>query len=281
MFDNSYNWGSFNSLLFVVSIALGLTGCITRQVKRIKVEKGFLKFSTALILYLWACCAALRRVVSTVVFFVPAMGLISILNHWKAEQIPFGAAQSVRSTSRVDLFNETEELLWRDISRWNTDNPDHPTPPPYTLYTGLTLETTFKGFLYILFLHFFSVLMVKICTVKIYVKETPFNWFVDVLESMNVPSPFRDWDTYKGTVEQHKRRYAMVSTEMMCLYGVTLTFTMIMLIPLWWTGRCYIFVNSIKNFSSQFIKSMRDMTCWLEPLELILLRITLMRWPIT
>ena len=248
MFDNSSSWGSFNSLLFAVSIALGLIGCITRQVKRIKVEKGFLKFSTALILHLWASSAALRRVVSTVVFFVPAMGLMSILNHWKAEQIPFGAAQSVRPTSRVDLFNETEELLWRDISRWNTDNPDHPTPPSYTLYTGMTLETTFKGFLYILFLQFFSVLMVKICTVKIYVKETPFNWFVDVLESMNVPSPFRDWDTYKGTVAEHRRRYAMVSTEMMCLYGVTLTFTMIMLAPLWWTGKIYLFVTSFNTF---------------------------------
>ena len=178
------------------------------------------------------------------------MGLISILNHWKAEQIPFGAAQSVRSTSRVDLFNETEELLWRDINRWNTDNPEHPIPPSYTLYTGMTLGTTFKGFLLILTMHFISVLIVKICTGKSYVKETPFNWLVDVLESMNVPSPFRDWDTYKGTVEEHRRRYAMVSTEMMCLYGVTLTFTMIMLIPLWWTGKCYLFVNRIKYFSS-------------------------------
>ena len=105
MFDNTSSWGSFYGLLFVASIALGLIGCITRQVKRIKVEKGFLKFSTALILHLWASCAALRRVVSLVVFFVPAMGLMSILNHWKAEQIPFGAAQSVNPTYRVELFN--------------------------------------------------------------------------------------------------------------------------------------------------------------------------------
>ena len=103
---------------------------------------------------------------------------MSILNHWKAEQIPFGAAQSVRSTSRVDLFNATEELLWRDISRWNTDNPDHPTPPSYTLYTSMTLETTFKGFLLILTLHFISVLIVTICTVKNYAKENPFNWLL-------------------------------------------------------------------------------------------------------
>ena len=242
MFDNSSSWGSFNSLLFLVSIALGLVGCVTRQVKRIAVEKGFLKFSTTLILYLWASFAALRRVVSSVVFFVPAMGLLGLLNHWKAEQIPFGAAQSVRPTAKVDLFNLTEKLLWTDISRWNTDNPDLPTPPPYTLYTGMTLETTFKGFLLILALHFFSVFMVKICTVRSYVLESPFNWFVDVLESMNVPSPFRDWDTYKGSVAEHRRRYALVSTEMMCLYGVTLTFTMIMLIPLWWTGKCYLLI---------------------------------------
>ena len=247
MFDNSSSWGSFNSLLFLASISLGFVGCITRQVKKISVEKGFSKFSTKIILYLWASFAVLRRVVSSMVFFVPALGLMGLLNHWKAERIPFGAAQSVRPTARVDLFNLTEELHWRDISRWNNDNPDHPTPPSYTLYTGMTLETTFKGFLLILTLHFFSVLLVKICTVRTYVRESPFNWFVDVLESMNVPSPFRDWDTYKGTVAEHRRRYAMVSTEMMCLYGVTLTFTMIMLIPLWWTGKCYFFPKSILN----------------------------------
>ena len=147
--------------------------------------------------------------------------------------------------------------------------------------TGMTLETTFQVFLLILTLHFFSVLMVKICTVKSYVMEAPFNWLVDVLESMNVPSPFRDWDIYKGSVAEHRRRYAMVSTEMMCLYGVTFTFTMIMLIPLWWTGMCYLLQEQyFKYFSSKFTKSMRDMNFWQEPLEPILLRITLMRWPI-
>ena len=236
MFDKSMSWGSFNSLLFLASIALGLVGCVTCQVKRISVEKGFSKFSTTLILYLWAIFAALRRVVSSVMFFVPAMGLMGLLNHWKAEQIPFGAAQSVRPTAKVELFNMTEELLWANISRWNTDNPDQPIRPSYTLYTGMTLGSTFAGFLLILALHFFSVLMVKICIVRSYVRESPFNWFVDVLESMNVPSPFRDWDTYKGSVAQHRRRYALVSTEMMCLYGVTFTFTMLMLTPLWWTG---------------------------------------------
>ena len=165
---------------------MGFVGCVTRQVKRISVEKGFLKFSTTLILYLWASFAALRRVASTVMFFVPAMGLMGLLNHWKAEQIPFGAAQSVRPTTKVDLFNLTEELLWRDISRWNTDNPDQPTPPPYSLYTGMTLGSTFKVFLLIVVLHFFSVFMVKICTVRSYVRESSFNWFVDVLESMKV-----------------------------------------------------------------------------------------------
>ena len=131
----------------------------------------------------------------------------------------------------------TEELLWSDISRWNTADPEHPIPPSYTLYTGISLRATLEAFLMILTYHFLSVLLVKICTVKGYVKENPFNWFVDVLESINVPSPFRDWDSNKGTVAEHRRRYARVSTEMMCLYAVTFTVTLLMLAPLWWTGK--------------------------------------------
>ena len=75
----------------------------------------------------------MRRVVSIVVFFAPSLGLFSLLYHWRAEQVPIGAAKSVNLSAKVELFNLTETVLWSDISRWNLTDPDHPTPPPYTL----------------------------------------------------------------------------------------------------------------------------------------------------
>ena len=234
MFDTSSVYGLPNQFIFVCSIVLGLKSCILNQVKGITVEKGFSKMTTKLVLYLWACFASLRRVLSMVLFFIPAMGLLDILNHWKAEQIPFGPSNTV---SDLELFNLSESYRWSDIHRWNTDNSDHPTPPPYSIYTGMSLGTTAKLGLAIMALHFIAVGLVKIFTVKSFVLENLFNGFVNILENMNVPCPFRDWDLTKGTVAEHRVRYARVNTEMMCLYGVTFMVTIITLTPLWWTGR--------------------------------------------
>ena len=150
------------------------------------------------VLYLWAFFATIRRIVTIVVFFAPSLGLFDLLYHWRAENVPIAAAKNVKPFAKLELFNMTEHLLWSDISRWNRTDPYHPTPPPYTLYTGISLGGTFKVFLGIMAVHFILVALVKIFTVKSFLKGNLFNCFVDVLENMNVPSPFRDWDCDKG-----------------------------------------------------------------------------------
>ena len=195
------DFGSFSTLtkiVFYLSIFLGLKSSVTQKVKGISVEKGFLEAQAKIVLHLWALFATLRKVVSLIVFFAPSMGLLNLLYHWKAEQVRFGAANKVNPLALVELFNMTEEIRWANISRWNQTNRDQPIPPPYTLYTGITLGGTFKAFLGIMAVHFILVTLVKIFTVKSFRGENPFNCFVDVLENMNVPSPFRDWDYGKG-----------------------------------------------------------------------------------
>ena len=240
MFDTSSVYGAPTKIIFVCSIIFGLKSCILNQVKGITVEKGFSKMTTEIVLYLWACFASLRRVLSMVVFFIPAMGLLNLLNHWRAEQVPFGPANTDKD---LELFNMTERYRWSEIHRWNTDNSDNPTPPPYTIYTGLSLGTTMKLGFAIMAFHFIAVALVKICTVKSFVLENLFNGFVNILENMNVPCPYRDWDIGKGTVEEYKKRYARVNTEMMILYAVTFIVTIITLIPLWWTGMESVFTS--------------------------------------
>ena len=195
---NFVSFGSFTKVLFYLSVFIGLKCCIIEKVKGMTVEKGILGTPAKIVLHLWALFATIRRVVSIVVFFAPSLGLFSLLYHWRAEQVPMGAAKSVNPSARVELFNMTETVLWSQISRWNLTDPDHPIPPPYTLYTGITLGGTFKAFLGIMAVHFILVTLVKIFTVKSFRGENPFNCFVDVLENMNVPSPFRDWDYGKG-----------------------------------------------------------------------------------
>merc|ERR1712032_1660973 len=189
MTENFVSFGSFNKIIFYLSIFIGLKCCITEKVKGISVEKVVLGTPAKIVLHLWALFATFRKVVSVVVFFVPSMGLFSLLYHWRAENVPIAAAKSVKPNATLELFNLTEPLKWSDISRWNRTDPDHPIPPPYTLYTGISLGGTFKVFLGIMAVHFISVALVKIFTVRSFRKENLFNCFVDILENMNVPSP--------------------------------------------------------------------------------------------
>ena len=110
-----------------------------------------------LLVFTGALFSTLRKVLSIVVFFTPSMGLFSLLHHWQAEQIPFTSSFRIieeykKSPSQIpqfdiiDLYNMTETVHWTDLDRWSYEDPKHPTPPHYSIYTVLTLQHTFIAF---------------------------------------------------------------------------------------------------------------------------------------
>ena len=72
-----------------ISIAITLKSCFTLHLKTIKTEKHYVPFMSSLFILLWGLFSSLRRIVSIVCFFIPSLGLFSVLYHYKAEQIPF------------------------------------------------------------------------------------------------------------------------------------------------------------------------------------------------
>ena len=52
-----------------------------------------------------------------------------------------------------------------------------------------------------------------------------------------------------GTVEEHKKRYAQVNIEMICLYVVTLIVTLAMMVPVFWTGMSVLILRIYTNIS--------------------------------
>ena len=227
----------------IVSVIMSLRSCIFKNVRAISTENTNLSFKAKLILFLWSTAATLRRILAIVTCFVPSMGLLHTLHHWRAEQIPFWIRKDradknlLKSTDTLALYNMTERVLWTDIDRWNFTSPSSPQPPDYTLYTGLSLGNTFSFFLCLTALHFVCITILKIFIVKNLGENNYFNVFVHSLQNLNLPVPLEDWSQGTWSLKEYQKRFQRQNLEMWICYSLNLVVTIMLLVPLWWTGR--------------------------------------------
>ena len=232
--------------LIILSVILSLKTLILMHVKSLRLEKGYFGLKATVISFLWGLVSSIKRIVGMVAFFVPSLGLLDILWHWHAEQYPFQVrldlvARSNMTPSQdanIELYNMTEEVRWSHLDRWSYENPQDPGAPEYTLYTGLTAKWTLATFFLLLSFHLMAVFLVKMYTsVEFWMgKGTVFQKSVHILSNTNIPRAFRDWDYGNPSLEEHRRRYKRTEKEMVCLILVNTVFSLILLVPLWYTG---------------------------------------------
>ena len=244
--------------------------CVLLQRSAIKTEKVFFPFTSQLVILFWSTVAAGRRIMAIIVFFLPGLGLFSILNHWKAEQLPFmvrlNALNSWYMTPSdiIILNNMTRNVSWTSIDRWEYNSSDKPQPPSYTLYTGLSLGNTFVAFLILMALQLIAITVIKINTAKGISKKRWFNFMVHILENINIAFPYNDWDTDNLTVAEFKLRLREVNMEMAWTYFVNFIFNILMFSPFWWTGKheyelsCTHFYSYFLYYYVQFTKFLKD-----------------------
>ena len=72
-----------------LSVAKSIFSCVNLHLNTIVVQKVFVPFTSKVMIWTWGLFATLRRILSIVTYFIPFFGLFDILNHWKAEHIPF------------------------------------------------------------------------------------------------------------------------------------------------------------------------------------------------
>ena len=228
----------------ILSSAWSLKTSVMLHVKSVKIQKGFFGIKASIAVFMWGLMGSLRRILSIICFFVPSLGLFNILNHWQAEQYPFGIRSQynlIHKKDEVYLYNLTEKVLWSELDRWNYyEDPQEPTPPSYSLYTGFTLKWTFAMFLVIMTFHALSMLLVKIFTSEEFKEDrNAYSKLLHVVENINCSLPYRDWDEDEGksnTKEEFTKRSKKTQCEMIVSQLVNIGFSMIMLIPLWFTG---------------------------------------------
>ena len=110
--------------LLLISIPWSVFSCGLLHTKLIALQKGFCGTTTKLVVLAWGLFATLRRILSIVVLFVPSMGLLSLLSHWRWEQVPFGIRKeyynknfTITPEDKIALYGLKETIFWKDLDR--------------------------------------------------------------------------------------------------------------------------------------------------------------------
>ena len=100
IFDDGKTWK-----ILAVGVTWSLLSTIMAQTNLTILDKGFCPTTSRLVVLAWASFSTMRRILSLVTMFIPAMGLCSLLNHWKWEQVPFKIAHKVSPGDKISLLS--------------------------------------------------------------------------------------------------------------------------------------------------------------------------------
>ena len=82
----------------IISILWSIKTSFSQHLKHVSIAKPYLEITSKVLVYIMAALAASKRILVMVMFFVPGLGLFSILHHWQAEQIPFDVSKTPEGT---------------------------------------------------------------------------------------------------------------------------------------------------------------------------------------
>ena len=225
-----------------VSISWSLLSCIRLHTKLISLEKGFCKITSKIFIFIWGTFANLRRVLSLISLFIPSLGLFDILHHWKWEQLPsqvrlnYAERGFMTPDDKISLHGLNQTIYWTQYDRWDYTG-EAPSPPPYSIYTLMTLRETFTAGAVLLTVHFLLVLLIKIITsAKFREKGHIVNKIIHIIENINYATPFDDWDKGEHSIDEFRKRFRATCIEMAATFCINILSTMVMMIPLWYTG---------------------------------------------
>ena len=228
-----------NVYYLALSISWSMKTCISLHLKSIALEKPFFPFTSKIITLLWTVIATVKRLMVLVLYFSPALGLFNLLHHWQYEQIPFTVRKHKNVTlNDVLVLRDIDPMPWVKLDRWNYyEDPKNPSPPSYTLYTVYSSGCYFNAFWLILALHTGSIIALKLLTsVRFRSEASVLDMFIHGLENCNLPFPWKDWDEDAVTIEDHLCQLKSVNWEMLMTISVNSIFSVVMLLPIIFTG---------------------------------------------
>ena len=176
------------------------------------------------------------RLSCIVAFFGPFLGLFNVLAHWKAEQMVLDFKVFNRSHLYTSLKG-SGSLPLEVVYRANYSDPENPLPPSYTIYTQVTLGTSFALFLVLLIIQSLVNLLLETRLSQEFKEAKLTTKMQHLLESVNRGDSFMDWDMGLGTLSDYQRKWWNVMAETIVMIGVQLGTNLALLIPLWVTSK--------------------------------------------
>ena len=220
-----------SEIILRASITMSIWSLVLHTTKLTKVQKAFFPTKAYIMMLLSTTIAALKRMVILISYFAPSLGLFNLLFHWKAEQIPF--SKGLVDTLRKTKF-EGEPVDVSEVYRWKGDNaPDY-----ICTYTGLSHGVYFFLFFFIIAFHAYIIGVMKLNSSPSYRKKAHnLEKCLHSLNSINIPTPFEDWDIDSRNADDHRLKFKQVTREMAYTWLINYLFNLMMLCPLLWTGK--------------------------------------------
>ena len=227
-------------LLLQVSLGWSLISCVLAHVKGLSARRIHFPFMSKLMCMCYSLLAVTIRVLSFIMYFGPAFGLFSMLQHLKTEQMQWHP--DLKSNFVVNgsiQFGNSTLINWKDIDRWETDEDDRPIPPPLTLYTIFTLKQYFFMFWIVLVIQTVLVFLIKQNWRKEEFQKLNFlERVIHVIENCFIPYNILEWENIQtGNSEEHQKKMKSNLIEVLLVMVVNFLVNFILLIPMFILGK--------------------------------------------
>ena len=172
-----------------------------------------------------------------------SLGLMNVLRHSQADRIPFSPLSTFHSVDQSPInatflnFGDAPPVAWADITHFDYSNPDNSTPPPYSLYTGLTSKQSFIAFMSIWLLQIICIWIKNSCSSTSFTTLSYFDQMLHSFQSVIAPTPAVDWASGPGNCSDHYTRMKRALREVVTTLLINFFFQVIHLIPIIYLGK--------------------------------------------
>ena len=176
-----------------------------------------------------------------------SLGLMNVLRHSQADRIPFATDSNfveqspIWPKSKFIYFGDAppSSIKWADITHVDYSNLDNPTPPPYSLYTGLTSKHSFIAFVSIWLLQIICIWIKNVCSSTSFTTLSFFDQILHSFQSVIVPTPAVDWASGPGNCFDHYTRMKRALREVVSTLLINFFFQLIHLTPIIYLGKLH------------------------------------------
>ena len=244
---------------FIFSVIWSLKSCAKTSVM-IKAEaKSFLPLPAKMLLYLRYIVLYPIRIGVYVAFFSASIGLLGVLNHYRAE-ISKALDPEIwcyiykSTTSHLFQYwdsttDQNESVKVSDIFRSTYNCSDGQPPkflkiPPTTLYTVISFGQAYGLFLGFYVIYGLTLTWIKNCMNNDFKKSPMGEKIQHILMTLHCPEAYGDWDTdHDLDVAGHLKKWKSILTESLVMILMQCLSNLLLLVPLFVTGKlvCILF----------------------------------------